>query len=167
MRFRFTGTIGERRRSGSPELQERLKESLEKFGILYDNIFEPNWNSIGIILRNTEQKTKINYKRLEFIAENFTPIFSRNDMTRRTVFCTMLDPALLNTYNETDIFDMLKNQGWKTEKVIILGNRRSFKIIMMEKQQAEQYISEDTAIGGIRIKQESKGIETDTFIKQC
>ena len=167
MRFRFTGTIGERRRSGSSELQRRLKELLEKFGILYDNIFEPNWNSIGIILRNTEQKTKINYKRMEFIEENFTPIFSRNDMTRRTVFCTMLDPALLNTYNETDIFDMLKNQGWKTEKVIILGNRRSFKIIMMEKQQAEQYISEDTAIGGIKIEQESKGIETDTFIKQC
>ena len=109
MRFRFTGTIGERRRNSSSELQRRLKELLEKFGILYDKIFEPNWNSIGIVLRNTEQKTKINYKRLEFIVENFTPIFSRNDMTRRTVFCTMLDSTLLNTYNEIEIYDILKS----------------------------------------------------------
>ena len=84
------------------------------------------------------------------------------------MFCTKLDQTLLSTYNKDEIRDILKNQGWNVNEVIITKSKKSFRIVMTDRNQAQKYInSTDTAIGGIKLTEENKEPEIDPTIKQC
>ena len=86
----------------------------------------------------------------------------------RTVFCTNFDQALLQTYDKNNIMDILKQQKWKIKDIYIMQSRKSFKIEMTSRQEAQKFLNQEIInIGGIRISEDSKEPELDPTITQC
>ena len=48
----------------------------------------------------------------------------------RTIFCTNLDSALLATYSNEDIKNILKQQKWEAKEVYKMKSGKSMKIEM-------------------------------------
>ena len=138
-------------KENNPIIRRRLSTIFDANNMTYSHMYDPARNSIKIIFSSEKEIDKVLSNIDKFKNENFEPKISLELKAKRTVFCTNLDPALLQTYPEKeDIKSILEQQKWKVRDIHIMQSKKSFKIEMMEQKQAKQFIkSSDTHIGGI------------------
>ena len=150
----------------NPGIKRTLQAIFENKSIIYDRMYDPNRDSIKVFFPIEKEIEKVIKNFYDFTAKHYNPVISQELRASRTVFCTKLDQTLLSTYNKDEIKDILKNQGWNVNEVIITKSKKSFRIVMTDRNQAQKYInSTDTAIGGIKITEENKEPEIDPTIK--
>merc|ERR1711895_74477 len=132
-------------------------------------MYEPVRNSIKVIFPTEKEIEKVTKNNDCYKNEGFNPTISLALKANRTVFCTNLDPALLQTYTDKEeIKNILQEQNWKVENIHFMKSNRTFKIEMANTKQATEFIKHlNTHIGGIKLTENNKEPEIDPTIKQC
>ena len=154
------------------ENDEKIKTDLQR--ILNDNeitathMYKPSKNSIKVIFPTDKEVDKVIENEEAFKNKNFEPKMSLSLKACRTIFCTHFDRTLLEIYDKNSIMEILKDQKWKVRDIYIMKSRKSFKIEMSSRREAQKFLKLETInIGGIQIKDESIEPEIDPTINQC
>ena len=155
-------------REHNETIKRALQTLLDNKSITYSHIYDPSRNSIKVIFPTEKEMDKTITHSEFFVTNNFEPKLSLSVKAKRTVLCTNLDPALLETYGKVEIKALLQEQDWKIREIYIMKSKKSFKIEMEEQKKALEFIKHpNTNIEGIRLTEANKELEIDPFIPQC
>ena len=100
--------------------------------------------------------------------KNFEPKMSLSLRACRTIFCTHFDPTLLDIYDKNNIIEILHQQKWKVKDIYIMKSKKSFKIEMSSRKEAQRFLRQESiTIGGIKLLEDSLEPEIDPTINQC
>ena len=167
-RFERQNYSQEIRVADNDRLKLKLKKLAEDKHITIAFMHTPSRKSIKIIFNDEYELNKILLHKDYFKSAGFYPTISKTLKTRRTVFCSGFDSALLQTYSKDDIRDHLEKDDWNVTGIYIMKNNRSFKIEFHTTHQATQFLEySNTNIGGIKLHQRHKEREINTTIDQC
>ena len=119
-------------------------------------------------MQSVQDAEKVIANHYLFNRQEITPAMNSKKTAARTLFITNFDSAITNTYTEEDIKSELIRKEWNIYKVVITSTKKSIKIIMINREQAEQILEEEnTSIGQIKIPRSSKNLEIYIHIPQC
>ena len=150
------------------QIKQNLNHILSDKGITFSHMYRPSRNSVKVIFPTDSEIDKVMESEEEFKAKNFEPKMSLSLKACRTIFCTYFDQTLLQIYEKENIIDMLKQQKWKVKDVYIMKSKKSFKIEMCSRQEANRFLKiQSISIGGINITEDSIEPELDPTINQC
>ena len=154
------------------EIDNKVKQNLNNIlngkGITITHMYKPARHSVKVIFPTEADIDKVMEHEEEIKTEQFEPRMSLSLKACRTIFCTNFDQSLLETYTKENIMDFLKQQKWKVKDIYIMNSKKSFKIEMTSRKQAQDFLNKETIdIGGIRISNNSKEPEIDPTIRQC
>ena len=150
------------------EIKATIMDLLGKKKIQIARMYAPSRNSVKVIFDNEVELNKVLQHKQLFLDKNITPSISMAFKASRSIFCSGFDDALLTTYDQEAIRDELVSKGWKVMGVYVMRSKKSFKIEFCSKKDAQKFLSNTkTNIGGIRILNFNKEVETDPTINQC
>ena len=154
-------------RNSMERYKQRLKDIFDNKGITYSHIYDPTRNAIKAIFPTEKELDKALANEEAFKAQNFTPKMSLEMKASRTIFCSNLDPTILQNNSKEEIKESLQQQGWKIKDVYIMKSKKSFKIEMEDRKMAKDFLTKDTHINNVILPEDSKEPETDPTVNQC
>ena len=150
------------------QIKLKLQQILTDKEITASHMYRPSMNSIKVIFPIESEIDKVIKHEEIFKEKNFVPKMSLSLRACRTIFCTHFDRTLLEIYDKNNIIDFLHQQKWKVKDVYIMKSKKSFKIEMSSRKEAQKFLRQESiSIGGIKLLEESLGPELDPTISQC
>ena len=133
-RFNRTSYVADEMRKFNPQITKRIQELMDEKAISYIHMYPPARNSIKAIFPTEKEIDKVFNHADHFKNNNFEPRLSLKLKANRTVFCTNLDPSLLELYTKEDIKASLTEQNWRVKDIYIMKSKKSFKIEMKDQK---------------------------------
>ena len=131
-------------RISDDRIKQNLKRIFDAKGITYSHIYDPTRNAIKAIFPTEKELDKALLNEEAFKTENLTPKMSLEMKASRTIFCSNLDPTILQNNSKEEIKSSLQGQGWKVRDVYIMKSKKSFKVEMEERKLAKDFLTKKT-----------------------